>query len=284
MSVTYKHEKIGPRKAQQLLNANVINNRKLRRTKIAQLARDMASGRWVSETGETIKITADGEFLDGQNRMAAIIEAGVTIELDVAYGVSKKAMAVIDTGSARTFSDSLLINDDGVEVMKNRFVVAAVARRVLLWESGFKAVSTQRVGGGRTRVIRPTHTEMLERVDRDRSQFIASATRGVDLKAALGTPPTTPGVAHFLFSQLDKDHAETFFGQVLTGAELPYDHPAMALRRRLLKLKLDKWSREDIDYTLSSWIYAWNHFRKDELIKRWPGYDMTTKEHFPDPI
>lgn len=54
------------------------NNRNLRGQVIASYARDMKSGAWVLN-GETVKIASNGQLLDGQHRLNAVVESGQTV-------------------------------------------------------------------------------------------------------------------------------------------------------------------------------------------------------------
>ena len=80
--ITYKRELVTPQRARQFLDNNAKNNRNMRLTKVKQYARDMKNGRWDPNTGQTIKVTVEGIMLDGQNRMAAVIESGTAIYFD----------------------------------------------------------------------------------------------------------------------------------------------------------------------------------------------------------
>jgi hypothetical protein len=103
MSIYTTIEKITPSLAKAYLDANTMN-RPVRETHIAKLAHDMASGNYHSN-GATIVFNGDGTLLDGQHRLMAIVESGVSIEMLVVRGVAKAAMKTIDANISRKASD-----------------------------------------------------------------------------------------------------------------------------------------------------------------------------------
>jgi hypothetical protein len=72
-------------------------NRKLKPIAIARYKTDILSGNWLL-TGEAIKINHRGKVIDGQNRLAAAIEANTSIVSWVCYNVDDQAMDVLDSG------------------------------------------------------------------------------------------------------------------------------------------------------------------------------------------
>src|SRR5712692_3591943 len=54
-------------------------------------------GEW-QLTGEAIKLDDEGRVRDGQNRLHAIVQAGIPVRSVVARGVSEDAFKVMDSG------------------------------------------------------------------------------------------------------------------------------------------------------------------------------------------
>ena len=98
---------ITPDMAAQMLERNTMN-RNISQLNVTRYANDMASGAW-EQNGETIKIAEDGTILDGQHRLWAIIESGVTVTMIVVYNVRKEAVGSIDSGVTRLFHHLLKI-------------------------------------------------------------------------------------------------------------------------------------------------------------------------------
>jgi hypothetical protein len=98
-------EIISVAQAKELLERNKIN-RTLRPRLVSRYAEDMRSGRWHSN-GQTVVISVDGNLLDGQHRMHAIVMAQLPCAMLVVRGVDQRAFSTIDTGAARTLADVL---------------------------------------------------------------------------------------------------------------------------------------------------------------------------------
>lgn len=93
--------------AKQLLDQNP-SNRPLSTTTVNRYARDMKAGRW-NNNGQGIVLTPDGQLLDGQHRMAAIIQSQTPVAMLVVRGVPRETFVTMDSGKPRRLSDVLAI-------------------------------------------------------------------------------------------------------------------------------------------------------------------------------
>lgn len=116
--------------------ANNSNNRRVRKEQVAKYANDISNGNWLLN-GETIKIAENGEVLDGQHRMLAVIKAGKSIVTLLAYGLPNNVFTTIDTGKPRSSSDVFYI--DGINNSTN--VSSAVSKYLGLLR-GARSVSS----------------------------------------------------------------------------------------------------------------------------------------------
>lgn len=91
---------ISPEIATRLLEQNT-GNRNISDRVVQQYAREMKAGRW-RETGNPINISKNGVLLNGQHRLWAIVESGVTLRFHVIYEDDSEAFATFDTGRTRT--------------------------------------------------------------------------------------------------------------------------------------------------------------------------------------
>jgi len=96
-------ETISPQRAAELLQGN-FDNRKLDKAKVKQWASEMSQGRW-RLTSQPIAIAADGRVVDGQHRLHACVDSGVTIQTAIAYDADPSTFGVIDVGKTRTGND-----------------------------------------------------------------------------------------------------------------------------------------------------------------------------------
>jgi len=98
-------ETITPEIAEEYLQRNIENNRKIKPKAIANYARDIKTGKWqLSHQG--IAFNQSGNLIDGQNRLRAIIKAGIPTEIYVTYDVPDET-TIQDRGVPRSTSDVL---------------------------------------------------------------------------------------------------------------------------------------------------------------------------------
>lgn len=129
MAVTCKVETITPDIAAEWLEEfNTNNFRTLDQARVENYAKEMLSG-W-DLNGETIKFLADGSLGDGQHRLWASVESGVTFQSVVIRGISASALH-IDRGKPR--STAQWCKHCGI---KNATNVAAAARLVIAHDTG----------------------------------------------------------------------------------------------------------------------------------------------------
>ena len=94
---------VTPEMAREWLALNV-NNRRLRTAWCRVLAARMRAEQWrCSHQG--IAFNESGKLCDGQHRLAAVVESGVTCRMAVFRNVPDDAFRVLDQGAKRSFED-----------------------------------------------------------------------------------------------------------------------------------------------------------------------------------
>lgn len=121
MTIQTQTVAVTPALAAEWLQRNVCN-RPLNRKGIVELVGEMSSGNWTL-THQGIAFDEHGHLLDGQHRLHAIVESGVSVTLLVTRGVERSTFAHIDSGRKRTTGD--VVSMRGIE---NGTLVAAIAR------------------------------------------------------------------------------------------------------------------------------------------------------------
>lgn len=240
---------ITPERATRWLEANT-RNRNLNARTVAEYARDMRAGAWV-ENGEAIKLSRTGVLLDGQHRLAAIIESGVTLPMLVVVGLPDEAQNTMDLGRKRTVADQF-----GMAGEVNAVPLAAIARRVVQWEQGNHRFLTH---------PNPTAAEVRGILDK-----YPHLRRSAEIGARVfrGFRPvkvTVVGVAHHIFTGIDQDLSAEFFARLETGADLPKGHPILALRERFIA---DKAAQRHMAFhqSVAAHIRSWNALRVGEEL------------------
>src|SRR5581483_1944 len=83
---------------------------------VKMYAAEMMAGRWTL-THQGIALNCDGSLRDGQHRLSAIIQSGVTVPMLVTVGVKDEAVPNIDVGRTRTLTQVSQFFDLDVRVM-----------------------------------------------------------------------------------------------------------------------------------------------------------------------
>ncbi len=106
------------------------NNRRINRRKIESLALQISNGQF-ENTGEPIIISAEGVLNNGQHRLLAVVEADVEVDMDVRFGIPRRAFTKTDTGAPRTGGDVLTIKG-----VAHGGVVSSAVRLLILYRRG----------------------------------------------------------------------------------------------------------------------------------------------------
>lgn len=126
MKITTNTERITPELADEWLSEHFeriatlkYKQRKLYRSVASRYAHDMRNKLWL-ESPDPIIFDSNGDLADGQHRLLAIKESGVTLEMTVTRGWAPEVINAIDRGRNRTVCDSLALSGT-----KNPNVVAS---------------------------------------------------------------------------------------------------------------------------------------------------------------
>lgn len=263
----YRIVNITPELAEKWLNQNSVN-RNLRENAVDDYARDMTAGHW-EENGESIKFARGkvlllderpplygGPLLDGQHRLWAISESGVTLRMLVVTGLRCRAQETMDSGRKRTLSDALTLRGE-----HNAVALASILRRARMWEEGQYR---------NTGAYNPTNTECLLFLERH-----PEARMSADIAKSLRRPSKLPssviGLTHWVFNQIDAEDAAWFFDRLGTGAIADEFHPVLTLRKKADAIaeeaKRRGGGRVPEDVLLAYVIKAWNAYRDGVQLK-----------------
>ena len=104
---------------------NNRKNRTIRRQRVLQYARSMEHGRWM-HTGEPIMFDTDGNLINGQHRLIAIVLSGKSIWMFVCDDLPSDVRTVIDGNKPRSAADLLLYARDIVGGTQQAAVLRAM--------------------------------------------------------------------------------------------------------------------------------------------------------------
>jgi hypothetical protein len=120
---------VTPEIAQEWLSHRAVFQRKISKDAVSRYAAAMRNGDWKFVKGLVIQITPDGYVLDGQHRLAAVVQSGIPQWFMVDFNAVRSNFEVIDRGRTRNLSQ--LASMAGCEFHSNYHVSAANA---LLWD------------------------------------------------------------------------------------------------------------------------------------------------------
>ena len=255
--------KVGPLLAKKWMETNK-DNRPIRTHLFRSMALDMSNDNW-DDNGETIKFDEDGNLIDGQHRLLAIIESNKTIEMLVVWGLKRKVQDTIDTGAKRTFADNLHRKGE-----KNAFVLASIVRKVSLWENGLSP-------GKKTALSNYTLTRTLEKYPELRE--IAIKANNIAQKSSLVA--SIAGYCWWAFAQVSEKDCKHFFDRLADLHNSTKGNPIDALKLRLQKIKNKDYESVSEIWLTAVTIKAWNKFRRGET---WEYVDFRSGGATPEKL
>lgn len=269
--ITMAVEQITPEKARVLLGRN-LHNRNLSMRSADQFANAMLRGEWVFN-GEPIRIgiNDDGEdvLLDGQHRLAAVIQAKMDLHFLVIRGLPVSSQETMDQGKKRTFGDMLKMRGE-----KSVHLLAGATKMVWLYESqgyiahqGFISPTVQQLFA-----VLEAHPNIREAIHHPGTKFVSNLFGGSHAVAL-----------YYLFWRTDEEDAYVFFERLSDGRDLERDDPIFVLRERMIRelarpnMKMDQKVRNALAIKAFN---AWRAGRKVRHLKYQPG--GAQKELFPE--
>lgn len=122
--MNFVQQVVTPEMAAEMLRHNVLN-RRLNKTRVQTLISAIKNGTW-TESPQPICFDKDGNLIDGQHRLEAIVRAEVPVIMTIATNVPSDA--VIDKGLERDTASSLYMRGIIDKAVANREVLAIVNR------------------------------------------------------------------------------------------------------------------------------------------------------------
>jgi hypothetical protein len=223
-----KTEKVGPKRARALL-ATMKTNRKVTRTVVIDYARQMREGMWRS-TSQGLIIDWDGHLMNGQHRLLAVIESGVTIEVDITYGEDPDNFMVLDKHRKRDLSDALSIA--GIEYPNE------TSRLYRVYLDLIQTKDDRYIAfGARTRWgWKPERAIEWAKENRARLVHVIHVCKGPQAKKVL-RPPAVMMALYYRLHEIDEEQADAFFKQLVDGCKTG---PVGKLREALDGLMLQR--------------------------------------------
>jgi len=207
-----------------MLTANT-SNRPLSKSTVRGFAEAMRRGDWLV-THQGVAFDTSGVLVDGQHRLAAIIEADVPVEVTVFTDVKPDTFDVLDTGKRRNAADVLAIEGE-----KSTATLAAMVRTVWQYENRRDASWS----GGAAAVTNHQIVQTLQEHPTIRD-FVGVGER---VATETGMIKSAAGAAAYLVEQTNKRKtarlAEWHEG-IIDGTGLTRTDPRLVFRRTMFAM------------------------------------------------
>lgn len=220
-------------------------NRSIRKGRVSGYAEEMRQGRW-KLTAQGISFARDGRLNNGQHRLLGIVEAGIPIKMQVAFGEDRDVFDVTDTGGMRGGSDTLHIHG-----YKNTTSLAAAARLL-------KTVSSDTPLN-----IRPLKNHEIAELVQANPGLEEATTPGMRVGCKLKFSAGAAAVAFYLIAERSPHERRLnfFIDRLCDGAGLRARDPVLVLRDGLRGKDLDGGQRGSTQRAImhiAAIILAWN--------------------------
>jgi hypothetical protein len=204
-----------------------------------------------------------GVLVDGQHRLAAIIEADLAVEMTVFSDVGPDTFDVLDTGKRRNAADVLAIEGE-----KSTTLLAAMVRTVWLYRNRPEASWS----GGSAAVTNHQIVQTLAANPKIRD-FVPVADR---IAAETGMIKSAAGAASYLVEQANKRaKMEDWYEGIIDGAGLAKTDPRLMFRRTMFAMARRQAGvvqrRRDTREHLALYLKAFN---------AWAGHETLTTLRF----
>lgn len=215
---------ITPEKAEKWLAKNE-NNRRLNKHRVSYLASAMRRGEW-QVNGDAIRFAHNGNLIDGQTRLAAIVVSKKSIDSLVIRGLEETARTTIDIGKPRTNADHLSMAGytGGVTAL------AAAVGACLSWDDEGKFIDKR---------AKASPDEMLNFLDDNKRMLKSLEVFSSKTDLARLLPLSLSIALHYMFCNIDRDKGESFFHHLSEGANLGKKSPILKLRTELIAMRQD---------------------------------------------
>lgn len=259
--------------------ATMGRNRHLSTTRVEAYTKFMKDGLWIYD-GDPIRFNQDGELVDGQHRLWALVEANYTTQFLVVRGVSREAFATMNTGKTRSFSDIMSVEYPEIpSIVRTGTVVQVIYR----WSIGRRGSTLSSSGANQAipnavlLAFFEANKDTIVRVVREGGRVIGHVH---------GMTITTAAIGLWAFEKIDSEDATDFFDKLMTGRGLESGSPILAYRNWIARNMqgASTNARVPLDMGVALLIKAWNAYRDGTEVTnlRWRR-GGANPEAFPEP-
>ena len=254
---------VTPELAVTLLEKNHDRNRKVNKMVVDSYARQMIKGLWHPDSGETIKISALGDIIDGQHRLLSIVRANELsdkfrgMEMLMISGIPETAFNSIDDGYKRTLANAFSIRGKNLPnqaALNSALTCLTNLQGCAIFDKHYESIAATR---------RNSNAEMMdfyEKLPKFRQVAHDFFTKFKHTNIARVMPVGIAFAMYYLYHDVDEEICYSIFKTYETGIPVddkrelsPTYHVYSRVRRaREMKIRIKPW--EHIQMFL--WVYT----------------------------
>lgn len=244
--------RVDPETASRWLAHPFNRQRRVTESRMKTYSRAMTEGRWLSPTLDPIAFTPSGELLNGQHRLRAVIDAGVTVEMLVAFDVDPGMFAVIDTPLGRRAAQFVRT--------PSAAHVTTTARHVLWYQERWPTVPR----GGSS--LSFDNDVLLAFIDAHEDELVRAVRDNEGPRSNAGIPHNSGATVLYIAREMGADEARVaaWVEGLSTGADLAANDPRLLLRNRMLT---DPHARRDRGEAWQLTVRAFNAWIQNRTIE-----------------
>ena len=245
---------VTPKMANDWLLTN-NRNRNLSKVRVAKIVEDIINYRW-QYNGESIKFDINGNLIDGQHRLSAIAQSGLTLPLLVVNNLPTESQQTIDLGRPRSLNDIVNILN-----IPHSSKVAAIGNMVLQLENFPNIIWSERSIATKSRAT--------DFITSKTSQLVAAAILSSNVYRAFHLRESVYGTFAYKVKE-SKNYAmfDLFHQGLVEGANLSHGDPRLALRNQIMRSPVLGNGRWQSQQQLAWTIKAWNGFIENKSMTR----------------
>ena len=254
-----------PRLAKVILDEYNIDNRPVSKQNVNKLVKEMNSGNWMFN-GDTLTFDFNGNQKNGQHRLLACVQSGLSFPVIVVSGVQPESFMSMDNGRKRNGGDIL-----GIEGIKNASSTAATVKTIYAFNNKRYGVNVS------TQIGALSNTEMLDKyTELNRSRVDSKTPLDEATKYGLKMAkrdecllsPSLVSTFHYLLRGVEAERGLLFMEQLCLGYGIEKSSPIQNLRTKITKTKTDKNYRLTQTELIGNIVYAWQKFKNNEKCKK----------------
>jgi hypothetical protein len=284
--VKIEEKTLTPAEASTLL-ASTGPNRKLIRSRVANLARAIERGEWTPD-GNPIRVSDKGVLLDGQHRLSAIVESDTPVPVILLTGLSADSQLVMDSGKARSFHDYLTIRGIG-----DAHQMAATTTLLWNYEHG---IFTWRGTDWFSRPT-PTHQQLWELFQKREDDIRLGSLQGKAVNRVVRISRSVVSVAWIVLGAVECDKCgpvppdlDDFYDQLAMRKVAEFDSITLLIKLMNAKDRAPGISGPSVysqKVQMALVLKAWNYYREGRPIQTLRfslgGKAGVNRENFPVP-